>query len=157
MRRSHLFFAMAMTIATPAFAQDNVAIEVMVGTVLVQSELGLIAADEFTDLKAGDRIFLKAGSAAILSNIENGCFVSLRAAGEYVVPDLKNCIAGQASVMPSKFEVIPANGYPAGVAAPSAGITPVAVGSAFVVAAASAALYATVIVEDEKPIAVSVP
>jgi hypothetical protein len=159
MRRSYFFFALAMSIATPALAQQNVSIEVMAGTVLVDSEAGLVAADSQTILKTGDRVFLKTGSAALLSNTENGCFVSLRTAGEFTVPEMTGCTAGQASVLPSNFEVIPANGFPAAPVAygSGAGFAPVAVGATFIVATAAAAIYTTVLEHEDVPVAVSVP
>jgi hypothetical protein len=159
MQRSHFFFMLAMSIATPALAQQNVSMEVMVGTVLIDSEAGLVAANGQTVLKTGDRIFLKAGSAALLSNAESGCFVSLRTAGEYTVPEMTGCVAGQASVLPSNFEVIPANGFPAAPVAYASGpgFTPIAVGAAFVAATAGVALYTTVLQNEEKPVAVSIP
>jgi hypothetical protein len=165
MRHSYGLFALAMLVAaTPAFARQNVSIEVIVGTALVKTNLGLVPADSATVLKPGDRVFLKPGSAALLSNLENGCFISIRNPGAYVVPDMSECTSGQASVLPSQFAIIPANGMYGGAppaagyaAVPEADFTPIAVAGGFVAIAAGAALYSTVIANDENVVPVSAP
>jgi hypothetical protein len=158
MRRSHFIFALALFTATPAIAQQTVTLEVMAGVVLVDSPAGLAKADATTTLKTGDRLYLKSGSAALLSNVENGCFVSLRSAGKYVVPDMADCVSGHASVMPSNFVVEPTNGQPMPMEAYAAdSFMPVAVGVSFAAIAAGAAIYTTVIENDTKPAAVSIP
>jgi hypothetical protein len=160
MRRSHFLFALAAFFSTPAMAQQTISLEVMVGTVLVDSEAGLVQADSSTVLQAGDRVFLKSGSAALLSNLENGCFISLRSAGQYLVPEMADCTAGRASVMQSTISVIPANGSFG--AAPvvygaDTGFAPIAVGLGFSAIVAGAAIYTTVLETEEKVVTVSAP
>ncbi len=158
MRRSHFLFALALFSATPAMAQQTVTLEVMAGVVLVDLPTGLAKAGATTMLKAGDRIYLKSGSAAILSNVDNGCFLSLRSAGKYVVPEMADCIAGQASVMSSNFVVEPTNGQPMPMEAYAAdSFTPVAAGLGFAAVAVGAAVYTTVIQNDTTQAAVSIP
>ena len=157
MQLSYLLLAMAIFAGTPAMAQKTVTLEVIVGTVLVDAEVGLVQAFSTTTLNPGDRVFLKSGSAAVLSNVENGCFISLRAAGEYIIPLMEDCTTGQASVMSSNIEVIPANGTfnSALVGGPTeAGIEPLIMATGFVAIVAGSALYSTVFSEDA---AVSTP
>lgn len=92
-------------IAEPAPA----ALEVISGPVYVDQGQGLAKADHFTLLEAEDRILMKVGSTALLTNNKLGCIISLRDAGLYRVPDLSNCHAGQAKVMQSEFTITPAN------------------------------------------------
>ena len=158
MRRSTLLLALTIAAATPSMAQQNVLIEVVVGTALVESSEGLVPADANTVLRAGDHVYLKSGSAALLSNVDNGCFVSLRYAGEYVVPQLENCISGQANVASSNFVVKPTNGEAVLVEGYSTGsVAPVVAGLGFVAVTAAAVAYSTAVMNDSDPVAVSLP
>lgn len=144
--------------ATQALAEPMISLEVVVGTVLVDTVAGMTSAQGITPLKPGDRIYLKSGSTALLSDYENGCFISLRSAGQYIVPNMENCISGQASVMPSNLVVVPTNGELELIAASTTGsFTPVAMGVGFFAVAASAAVYSKVVADNTIETPVSVP
>jgi hypothetical protein len=164
MRRSIILPALAFFTAAPTVALADVSLEVMQGTILVETKAGLMEADSITFLESGDRVFLKANSSAILS-FDEGCFINLRSPGQYVIPDMSNCEAGQTRILSSNFEITPANGLPTPPpppafygAAPASSFTPVAVGIGFVTTAAAVATYATIINPPEETVVpVSVP
>jgi hypothetical protein len=166
--------ALPLLCATAAFAAEPaVQLEVMAGKVLKQSAAGFTKAKSGTPLKAGDRLMLREGAAAILNAAESGCFVSLREAGLYVVPDLANCTPGQTQVLASQAKIEPVNGiyepvypeepgYPPPPMDPGIGLIPpppppiaaapvsgVLVAGGFVSIIAAATLYSTVIEKDE--------
>jgi hypothetical protein len=160
MRRLAFIFTLATFATTPAFAQQGISLEVIQGSAMVETASQVKKADALTYLQPGDRVLLKSDSGAILSNIENGCFISLRDAGVYTVPAMSDCAAGQASVMSSSSNIVPANGVPAPpapavlVAESQTSFAPVAVGFGFATATASAALYSTVILKDKSVVPV---
>ncbi len=105
-------FLAALCANTAVAKEPQAALEVILGSVYVDQGNGLVKAAPASQLLANDKVFLKAGSAALLSSLDGGCIVSLREAGIYVVPDFTDCNAGQASVLPSDFSIVPANGVP---------------------------------------------
>jgi hypothetical protein len=111
MRRLVYCFLFASLLGGHAVAEQMpAALEVISGPVYVDQGEGLVKADDFTLLNSDDRILMKVGSTALLTNNKLGCTISLRDAGLYRVPDMTNCNAGQAKVMQSDITITPANG-----------------------------------------------
>jgi hypothetical protein len=85
-------------------------LEVISGPVFVDQGQGLVVAERFTLLRSNDRILVKARGSALLVNNHEGCFISLREAGLYLVPDMDNCHTGEAKVLKTNVIITPVNG-----------------------------------------------
>jgi hypothetical protein len=117
-----------------AFASDvNARLENLQGIVLVQTQNGIVNAREGEILRAGEQIFLKMHSSAILTIDAGPCFFALRDPGTYTLPAVDDCQPGHVSVLVGGIVVEPANGSPVSLGAgPEAGITPMVVAGGFV-------------------------
>jgi hypothetical protein len=122
-------------------------IEVIQGPVYIATDDGMIPAVTGMIVGVGQSVLLKGRATALLSDSETGCFVSLRVAGSYRVPDMSHCHAGSAMILKTGYQVIPTNGGTYLPAAPGAGFAPVAIGLGFAGVVASAAAY-NIVVED---------
>ncbi len=132
-------------------ASDGALIEVVQGSAFLTTESGLTKAQTGMTLSVGQEVVLKDNATAILSNSETGCFVSLREAGTYRVPDMADCRAGTAMVLKTGFQITPTNGFPPPPPAPFAGasVESLVVGLGFAGVVAGAALYTFVTTTDE--------
>ena len=135
-------------------ASDGALIEVVQGSAFLTTESGLTKAHTGMTLTVGQEVVLKDNATAILSNTETGCFVSLREAGTYRVPDMTECRAGTAMVLKAGFQITPTNGYPPPPPAPfvETSVESVVVGLGFAAVVAGAALYNTVVTTPDEAI-----
>jgi hypothetical protein len=138
-------------------------LDILQGRALVDDGTGTHSGQNGQRVRFGDKITLLSGAAAIISNPETGCVLSLRQPGTYMVPDLAYCAAGHAQVMPAEFTIEPANGVYTEVFVPppppppialggAAGVAPVMVGGAFVAATGSVFVLHKTIQSKKEPV-----
>jgi hypothetical protein len=138
-------------------------LEVFAGQVLVSTPAGQIPAEPKQNIGFGDSITLLTGAAVVISYPDTGCFLTLRDAGTFTIPDLSQCSGGVAARPDVTPMISPANGGYASQVALSepnpqllqisnSSLPSFVVGNTFFATVFAVAGYQTVVNNQKKPI-----
>lgn len=152
--RGIVLASIILAASTGLAAAEVASLDVLQGRAMVDQGQGFKPADPGTALHTGDRVMVKANSAALVFSAETGCVLSLQKAGIYSMPDFKTCNGNIAGVMQSEVIITPTNGVyvavPEVVAGAGSG-TAMLVAGGFVAVVAGTFGWTTFIADDDSP------